>query len=89
MGEKNIIFINAFASTFARKRIDCQCGLIHYDNAGQYDWSDGEIERLQANTKAMAHDGVFVVVEVDNGVVVPGCKCEEGSRRQVYFDAWQ
>jgi hypothetical protein len=53
MSDKLLNFERAFSTRTAGCRRRCECGKEYYDAQQSYDWEEGELEKLEADPKAI------------------------------------
>lgn len=61
----------------------CDCGVFYYDSDGQWDFGEGELERHQADPKAV--DSPVHQIEVGGRTFVVGCPCNGAGQYETFI----
>lgn len=75
MTEKLAMFERAFRDGTAGCRRTCECGKEYYDGVQTYDWEEGELERLEADTQAVGLDYTPGDITIEGRTYVDACTC--------------
>lgn len=76
-------FENAFNDGGAGCRGTCSCGMTFYNPDGGWDWTDGELEELEASQFATAVDYAVEMISFDGSEYVMSCTCWQSKAKLV------
>lgn len=68
-------FKEAFSTDHASSRGLCDCGREYYNSTGAWDWHDGELKKLQADTRAEDLNCSIGFIEFTGRTFVVQCTC--------------
>lgn len=68
-------FENAFDARHAGCVRECQCGVTFFDGVNSYDWEPGELERLEADLKAIRLSYSVGMVAFEGKQFCSDCEC--------------
>lgn len=68
-------FENAFDTHCGSSRATCACGRRFYNNDGGWDWEEGELEKLEADSTATNLEWSIGYVEFEGVTFVVDCEC--------------
>ena len=70
-------FVQAFSSDTSSLVITCDCGKTYYSSlsSDEGSYEDGELERLEKNANAVAHDGYTELLGFEGKFYAGQCEC--------------
>lgn len=82
------IFEEAFSDSVGTYMASCACGKTYYNPDSTWSWEDGELERLEADPKAIAIDHAVGYVTFEGVTYINACDCwhERAERIMAFLD---